>query len=101
MPTIYGTVANGRIDLAAPAEWPDGTPVCVVTADESFVGMREEDWPTTPEAIEAWCTWLDGLEPLVMTPEDEARIRTAREEQRAYDHAAGNARADRLAADLG
>lgn len=101
MATIYGTVTNGRIDVPAPAEWAEGTNVRIEAADESVVGMREEDWPTTPEAIEAWCAWLDGLEPLILTPDDEARIRAAREEQRAFDHAAGNARADRLASELG
>ena len=101
MTTLYGTVANGRIELAAPAEWPDGTPVRVDSLSDHSAGMREEDFRTDPESIAAWNAWLDGLEPLILTPDDEARIQAAREEQRAFDHTAGNARADKLAADAG
>ncbi len=101
MSVMNGTYSDGRVLLAAYPDWPDGTLVRVVPADETVAGMREEDFLTDPESIAAWNAWLDGLEPLILTPEDEARIRAARGEQLAFDHAAGNARADRLAADAG
>lgn len=91
MATIYGTVANGKIEVAAPAEWPEGLSVRINPADDCEVGMREEDWPTTPEAIEAWCAMIENLEPVILTPDDKARIRAAREEQLRIDWAAADA----------
>jgi hypothetical protein len=91
MTTIYGTVTNGKIELPAPADWPDGTPVRVEPVAETAMGMREEDWRTDPEAIEAWCAAIDALEPLILTPDDEARIRAAREDQLRIDSAAAAA----------
>jgi len=88
MSVMNGTYSDGRVQLAGNPDWPDGTPVRVepVAADEPVVGMREEDWPTTPEAIEAWVAAVEALEP-VMTPEEDAAWRQARAEQKAWEFA--------------
>lgn len=103
MTTIYGTVSGGKIELPAPPGCPDGTPVRAIvgTPEPAESGMREEDWDTSPEAIAAWIAMVDQLEPLLLTPEEEAILRGSRDEQRRFDHAAGDARADRLAAGAG
>lgn len=83
MAVIRATVRDGKVVVDAPADWPDGTAVDVRPAEER-IGMREEDWPTTPEGVEDWVRWFDSLEPLVLTPEDEARIAADRAERRAW-----------------
>jgi hypothetical protein len=83
MSAIHGRVKNGKIELPAPADWPDGTEVEVRPVEE-MVGLTEEDWPATPEAIEEWVAWLSSLQPFVMTPEEEARWQDARRAQKEF-----------------
>jgi hypothetical protein len=85
MNAIKGTYTNGQIVLDAPADWPDGSRVLVepVPAEE-MLGIREEDWLDTPEAIAAWLKWYDSLEPLEMTPEEEAEWQAARKATKEY-----------------
>jgi hypothetical protein len=70
---VRGKYVNGTVVLEAAADWPDGTEVLVepVPSGEP-VGMREEDWPTTPEGVAALLQRWDAIEPLEMTPEEEA-----------------------------
>lgn len=59
MPFIRGTYIDGKIVLDAPAEWPEGTRVEVSLEYDTSKGMRDEDWPTTPEGIEALVRRMD------------------------------------------
>ncbi len=73
MKTITGTVRNGQIVADQPVNWPDGCRVVIEPApEEKTLGIREEDWPTTPEALADWIAWFDSLEPVELTPEEEA-----------------------------
>jgi hypothetical protein len=76
MNAIKGIVKNGQIQVSEPMAWPDGTEVVVepveLIADEETFGVRDEDWEDTPEAVAAWIKWYDSLEPLQMTPREEA-----------------------------
>jgi hypothetical protein len=102
MAAIYGTVTGGKVEFPVPVGWPDGTKVRVEPAEEQpDVGLSEEDWDTSPEGIAAWIAMVDQLQPLILTPEEEAVFRGERDEQRRFDHAAGDARADALAAGAG
>ena len=83
MSAIRGRVTDGKIDLPAPADWPEGT-VVVVRPLKDEIGITEEDWPKTPEAIAAWIGWLDSLQPF-LTPEEEAEWRKALAEQKAFE----------------
>jgi hypothetical protein len=40
--------------------------------------MREEDWPADPEGIGRQLALMNQIEPLVMTPEEEAAWQTTR-----------------------
>ncbi len=73
MNPVKGTVRGGRLEVAVPPDWPDGTEVIVqpILQEDSF-DVREEDWSNTPEAIADWLKWYDSLEPLTLTPEEEA-----------------------------
>lgn len=84
MPDIDVTFAGGVFVPNRPVDLPEGTRATIRVADESpadeplFRGMREEDWPTTPEGIAALIAQWQQLEPLVFTPEEEAEIRASR-----------------------
>ena len=51
-------------------------------------GLREEDWPETPEAIAEWLAWYDSLEALVFTDEEGKAWEIARQKQKELEKAA-------------
>ena len=71
MNAIRSVVKNGRVEVDAPADWPDGTPVRVELGldDQS---EYDDERPETPEEVQAWLRWYHSLEPIAMTPEEEA-----------------------------
>jgi hypothetical protein len=81
MSEISGTFRDGRVELNAAVDWPDGLPVTVqpqATAKESVsAGDWREDWgiddgsPDTPENRAEILRRMDAAEPLVMSPEEE------------------------------
>jgi hypothetical protein len=97
MNAIKATVQGGRIELQAPPDWPDGTEVIVQPVSrEDQLGIREEDWQDTPEAVAAWLKWYDSLEPLVFTDEERVAWETARREQKEFEKATFAERAEKL-----
>ena len=78
MSVLQGTIKNGQIVLDVPADLPEGTRVEVLPIDAppTALGMREEDWPTTPEGIAALVARMDQVEPGWLSPEDDAAWRT-------------------------
>src|SRR5438477_10875658 len=79
MDTLHGVIKNGQIVLDAPTALPEGTRVEVLPVESArpTVGMREEDWPTTPEGISALLAHMDQFEPGWLSPEDDAKWREA------------------------
>ncbi len=73
MTTPQGVIQNGQIVLDKPPALPDGTRVEVLPVNESppALGMREEDWPTTPEGIAALLARMDQVEPGWLSPQDD------------------------------
>lgn len=49
---------------------------------DTGLGIREEDWPTTPEGIAAMRARMAQFEPLEMTSEEEANWKAALRAQR-------------------
>lgn len=78
MGAILGVIRGGRVEFDAPSQLPDGTRVRVEPTDHTNGFMREEDWPTTPEGVEELARRMESLDPIILTPEDEARIAAAR-----------------------
>jgi hypothetical protein len=74
MNALHGTIKNGQIVLDDPAESPAGSRVEVfpVEVSQTTLGMREEDWPTTPEGIAALLARMDQVERSWLSPEDDA-----------------------------
>ncbi len=75
MIAVKGTLRNGQVVLDSPTDWPEGCRVSIepLTEKETF-GIREEDWPVMPEGLADWEKWYDTLEPLEMTPQEEADL---------------------------
>ena len=71
---IEGTYHAGRVDLSKSVDWPDGCRVRVALE----YGLREEDWPDTPEGLAELIKGIDSFEPVQFTAEDEAEIAAAR-----------------------
>jgi hypothetical protein len=96
MHAIKGNYRQGKIVLTEKADWPENTEVLVAPVPvEPMCGMRDEDWPTTPEGIEEWIKWYDSLEPF-LTPEEEANWHAALREQAEFDKAHFEENARRL-----
>jgi hypothetical protein len=89
MIAITGTVKDGQVILDAPGELSDGTRVEVlpVSVTRPTLGMREEDWPTTPEGIAALLARMDQVEPGWLSTEDDEAWRTALREQKDHEKA--------------
>ena len=85
MNAITGNYRDGHVILDEQADWPPDTKVRVEPVSES-IGLRDDEWPNTPEAIEEWIKWYDSLEPF-LTPEEEAKWHAALEEQKEYEKA--------------
>jgi hypothetical protein len=79
MNALQGTIKNGQIILDIPTALPEGTRVEVLPINEArpMLGMREEDWPTTPEGIAGLLQRMDQVEAGWLSPEDDAAWRAA------------------------
>ena len=73
---MTATWKNGPIILdASPPPWPDGCRLTVELAQRrEDIGMREEDWPTDKEGIARLLAEMDKIEPLEISPEEEAEF---------------------------
>lgn len=96
MSAIRGRYIGGKVILDAPADWPEGAEVNVTPTEEYVgIGMREEDWPTTPEGIAALLDRMEQIEPFLSPEEDEA-WRKALAEQKAWELARWDERCKRI-----
>jgi hypothetical protein len=97
MKTMMGTVRNGQIIADQPVEWPEGCRVVIepVTTEETL-GIREEDWPTDPEGIARLLALMDQIEPLEMTPEEQAAWEADRKAHKEWEKANFEKRARQL-----
>lgn len=85
MIAIKGIWKHGQIVLREAADWPEDTEVVILPiARAHSLGVREEDWPDTPEAVADWLRWYASLEPLEFTPEEEADIAAWRQKTKEY-----------------
>lgn len=99
MSVLQGTIKNGQVILDARAPLPDGARVEVRPLEEARppLGMREEDWPTTPEGIAALLERMDQVEPGGwLSPEDEAAWKAALRAQKESEKARFREDAEKL-----
>jgi hypothetical protein len=86
MDAIRATWKDGQVVLDGPVDWPEGHRLVVEPdlSQDALIGVSEEDWQNTPEAIAEWLKWYDSLEPLIFTPEEVADLAAWREKAKAY-----------------
>lgn len=98
MNTLQGTMKNGYIVLDVPSALPEGTRVEVLPVNESrsMHGMREEDWPTTPEGVAELLERMEQVEPGWLSAEDDAAWRAALGVQKELEKAQFLGEAERL-----
>ncbi len=80
MTVLNAIVNDGKIGIEAPTDRPEGSEVRIEPVDVS-IGIRDEDWPETPEGIAGILASMDQAEPLIMTAEEEAEWAAARKAQ--------------------
>jgi hypothetical protein len=96
MNAIKGKYHDGNVVLDRKTDWPNDAEVLVELINSSKgLGMREEEWSDTPEAIAQWLQWYETIEPF-LSPEDEAAWHAALKAQEDYEKAIFNSRADEL-----
>lgn len=91
--TIHGTFRKGQVVLDGPADWPEG---CRLRIAPEPVEASDSDPPETPEEIEEWLRWYHTLEPLELTPEEEAELAAWRQKTKEYEIARSQQRLEGL-----
>jgi hypothetical protein len=87
MNTIKATVRNRRIELNAPDDLPDGTEVLVdvVPLAPGKIGIDESEWRDDAAALADWDAWLKAIEPIQLTPDEQATNARFEEEFRRFN----------------
>jgi hypothetical protein len=99
MKAIYAIWTNGQIIPTQPVDWPEGTALAVEPIEERLPACPEGDLlGDDPDSIARWLVWVDSLEPLNFTPEEEAALQEARRERRDWEKSQFDDRAGRLKA---
>lgn len=82
METAFGTYREGRIVLDTAVDWPESSRVLIQPVEQ--YGLIEGVWPAdgTAEGNAEILRRMDAVEPLELTPEDDAEIAAARDEVR-------------------
>jgi hypothetical protein len=87
MISVKATIRNRRIELNAPEELPDGTELLVeltpISAEK--IGIDESEWRDDPAALADWEAWIRTIEPLELTPEEEAKAARFDEEMKRFN----------------
>lgn len=85
MSVIAGTVRNGVVVPNRALDVADGTPAEIHIAEVEPLGMREEDWPDTPEGREALIAAWEAHEPLIFTDEELTDLAAWRATMKAFN----------------
>jgi hypothetical protein len=83
MNAILTVVKNGRVEVDAPPDWPEGSPVRVELGLSDKA--TDEEPPETPEEIEDWIRRFREIEPIEMTPEEEAAWEAGLKAQKEFE----------------
>ncbi len=83
MNAILGMVKNGRVEVDAPPDWPEGS---LVRVELGLNGKATDDErPETSEEIEESIRRLQAIEPIEMTPEENAAWEAGLKAQKKFD----------------
>ena len=70
--SVRGVVQNGRIEVDAPIDLPDGTELFIPLPAANPPSTIAPGLEHTPAAIAAWLAWFDALPTLKITATEEA-----------------------------
>jgi hypothetical protein len=85
MNAITATVHNGRLEVAVPADWPEGAEVRIEPIPRGEIrGMTEEEQGDDTESINRWIATFEAIPPLPMTPAEEADMLAWRKKVKDY-----------------
>jgi hypothetical protein len=97
MKAIQAIWKNGQIIPTQPVDWPEGTTLAVEPVEGSELPDAEGDLlGEDSESVARWLRWLDSLDPLEFTPDEEAALQKARTERRDWEKSRFDQRAERL-----
>ncbi len=98
MSAVRGIYRDGKIELRTPPpDWEEGAEVEVNKRSiTSLAGMRDEDWPTTPEGVAAHLARMDAAAVGFLAPHEEAEWLQAMREQKEWELARSEEHAERL-----
>jgi len=97
MKAISAIWIDGQIVPTQPIDWPEGTEVTVEPIVGGPAALAQGDiLGDDPESVARWLAWFDSLEPLELTPEEEAVWHAARQERRDWEKSRFDERAERL-----
>ena len=87
MNAIKATWKDGQIVPGEAVNWPEGCALVVepLPAAASKIGLDEAEWRDDAVSRADWDTWIQTLEPLEFTPEEEARFARFDAEMRRYN----------------
>jgi hypothetical protein len=87
MDAIRSVVKNGRIELATPPDWPEGCEVLIepFAARPERIGLGESEWRDDPASLADWDAWLQSIEPLDFTAEEQAAFAEFDEKMRRFN----------------
>ena len=87
MDAIKAIVRQGRLELEAPPDWPDGTEVLIepTTAPSEKIGIDESEWRDDPDSLADWEAWIQTIEPLEFTPDEARKMAEFDEQMRQYN----------------
>jgi len=94
MNAVLGMVKNGKVEVDAPADWPEGSPVRV-KLELNGHAEYDDDMPETPEEIEARIRRLEEVGPW-LSPEDEAAWQAERKAYKEWEIATWHERDKRI-----
>ena len=87
MTVVKSVVRNGRIELVTPVDWPEGCEVFIepLALASEKIGLDESEWRDDPASLADWDAWIKTIEPLELTPDEEAAGARFNEEMRRFN----------------
>jgi hypothetical protein len=57
MTVVKGIAKNGRVEIATPADWPEGCLVVIEPLPDARekIGIDESEWRDDPASLADWC----------------------------------------------
>jgi hypothetical protein len=87
---------NGQIILTEPVDWPEGLDLLIEPLPQETMGIPDDQWPTDPEGIAQLLARMDRVNPVWLTPEDEAAWQAALQAQKDYETSIFNEHGENL-----